>query len=262
MIHSLKFQTLIFLGILISSFLQLAYSQSCQPDSIYRDSSAGVYPKPITPANPNGGIDKIACIGKPYEFVFTVNIPDTLTVPGIPTLLHLKSAKIDTSGAILNLPEGISYSCNPPNCEFAKQTTGCIILHGTPSNNAIPGIYKPEITLTINTTLFPVTVKYPGPYFPGEYLLTLLDAQCLNSSKDVDKEFANWYPNPADSYIKYSGKETVSNFKLINSSGCTILQVLQPESDVYVGHLQPGLYIAQWSHDEQIHHQILAINIK
>ncbi|MGB5026097.1 MAG: hypothetical protein WBO44_12155, partial [Saprospiraceae bacterium] len=60
-------------------------SQNCLPDSIYRDSSAGVYPKPVSPTNPNGGITKKACINKPYEFVFTVVVPDTVLVPAFPS---------------------------------------------------------------------------------------------------------------------------------------------------------------------------------
>ena len=56
-------------------------AQACQPDARYRDSTVGVYPSPVTASNPNGGINKAACIGKPYSFVFTVKISDTITVP-------------------------------------------------------------------------------------------------------------------------------------------------------------------------------------
>lgn len=50
----------------------------------------------------------------------TVIIPDTLTIPGIPFLINLEYAKINPTGAISNLPVGISYECNPLIVNFLK----------------------------------------------------------------------------------------------------------------------------------------------
>ena len=111
-------------------FSTIAFSQACDPDTLYRDSIAGVYPRPLSDVNPNGGIDTFACIGQPFEFVFTVIIPDTFSFNGL--LLTLLSAEIATSGAVTGLPAGMGYACNPPDCIFPADSIGCIVLQGIP----------------------------------------------------------------------------------------------------------------------------------
>jgi len=170
------------------------FSQNCVPDSLYQDSTAGVYPGPITPTNPNGGIDTFACIGQPFEFVFTVIIPDTFSFNGL--LLTLRSAFIEPEGAISGLPEGIDYACNPPDCIFQADSIGCFILQGTPTTNNQPGEFEPVITMTINTNIFPITTSFPGTIFPGKYILELRDENCMLTNVHAFLAPEAWTSNP------------------------------------------------------------------
>lgn len=190
-------------------------AQSCDPDTFYRDSTAGVYPRPITESNPDGGIDTFACIDQAFEFVFTVIIPDTFSFNGLS--LDLLSANIAQTGAIAGLPEGIDYACNPPDCVFPADSIGCIILQGTPSNNNLAGDYEPVITMTINTNIFPVTTTFPGMIFPGKYILELRDESCLLSSqKNFKKDMGLVsYPNPVQDVWTLSFDSGAGNYHLL-----------------------------------------------
>lgn len=224
-----------------------AYSQACLPDSTYRDSTAGVYPRPIVPGGTGKGIDKAACINKPYEFVFTVVIPDTLRIPGVPLLLNLTHAKIDPTGAISNLPDGITYGCNPPTCIYPKKTIGCLVLKGTPTKNNTPGDYKPVIKLTIGTLLGNIEIDYPGAQFPGEYILKLYDENCLIATKDIQVSQYSFFPNPTQGWIN-SREEEIREFRLTNSIGQLIsYQPTLSESKFLLDEKLPdGFYLLQW----------------
>ena len=204
---------------------------ACEPDPIYKDSAAGIYPRPITAMNPNGGIDKIACIGHPYEFIFTVSMPDTVVVPidtnGNTLTVGLFSGRIDTTGAIDGLPEGIDYACNPPDCIFEKNTIGCLVLRGTPSPNNQVGEYRPIIHMRLSTILGVFNVDFPGDFFPGEYILRLDDSACVSSNILIPSEQheLSIFPNPTSGEIrlKYAGEISEnSSIHIIHSSGMLV----------------------------------------
>lgn len=233
---------------LLSILFQCAQAQACLPDSVIRDSAVGVYPKPITPTNPNGGIKTAACIDKPYEFVFTIKISDTVTVPGIPIPINLNNASIDTAGAISGLPVGIGYSCNPPNCVFEKNTIGCLVLNGTPTDVNTPGIFRPVITLTLSTVLGPIEVMYPGQFFPGEYLLTLLDKDCTVSSKDVQTEKELWLPTVSQGWI-YNAAEGNKWIQMLDAMGRPVFGGMSSSTGIFdiPSQFTNGIYFVQWT---------------
>ncbi|MBK9271685.1 MAG: T9SS type A sorting domain-containing protein [Saprospiraceae bacterium] len=232
---------------LLSIFFQFGQAQACLPDSTIRDSAVGVYPKPITPTNPDGGIKTPACIDKPYEFVFTIKISDTVTVPGIPIPINLNFASIDTVGAISGLPVGISYACNPPNCVFQKNTIGCLVLNGTATDVNTPGIFRPVIKLTLSTVLGPVPVEYPGMFFPGEYLLTLLDKDCTVSSENVNAENELWLPTVSQGWI-YQADAANKWVQLLDITGRPVFGQLSSSSGVMEipSQYSNGIYFVKW----------------
>ncbi|MBK7233871.1 MAG: T9SS type A sorting domain-containing protein [Saprospiraceae bacterium] len=233
---------------LLSILFQCAQAQACLPDSVVRDSAVGVYPKPVTLTNPNGGIKTPACIDKPYEFVFTVKISDTVSVPGIPIPIKLNNASIATTGAIAGLPVGITYACNPPNCLFDKNTIGCLILNGTATDANTPGIFRPVITLTLSTVLGPIEVMYPGQFFPGEYLLTLLDKDCTVSSKDVNTEKELWLPTVSQGWI-YNIAQSNKWIQLLDVTGRPVYGNLSSANGVFdiPSQFSNGIYFVQWT---------------
>jgi hypothetical protein len=208
-----------------------AHAQACQPDAQYRDSLVGVYPSPVTAANPNGGIKKAACIGKPYSFVFTVKIADTITVPLVGKI-PLDSLTMATTGAVAGMPTGLTYACNPANCIFKKNTTGCVIIQGTPAaTNTVksyPLVISGKAFSSAISFLYPngYGTTFPGDLFPGSYDLKLLaanDPGCISATNDL-KEVSNFTasPNPTNGKTIITIESSVSDnfeFTLTNVMG-------------------------------------------
>jgi hypothetical protein len=224
-------QNLLFVAIICAFGSIQANAQACTPNPLYRDSTVGVYPSPVTAANPNGGINKVACIGKPYSFVFTVKISDTITVPAIGKI-PLDSLTMATTGAIEGMPAGLSYACSPANCIFRKNTSGCIVIQGTPTTANAVRLYPLKITgkafSSAISFLFPngYTATFPGDLFPGSYELKLLannDPGCVSATNDL-KEVSNFtaFPNPTNGKTIITIESSVSDkfeFSLTNMMG-------------------------------------------
>jgi hypothetical protein len=177
-----------------------AQTPACVANVLYKDSAAGVYPLPYDATlNPKGGIDKPACIGKPYEYVFTIKVSDTIKYLG--QNIPLDSVKLATTGAITGLPAGITYACNPPSCNFIKKSTGCAVLKGTTTSTA--GDYDMVINAKAYVALFGgVDVSFPGAISAGKYTLKVVaatNAACATSSIFGVDEIATMSaaPNPA-----------------------------------------------------------------
>jgi hypothetical protein len=163
----------------IVAFFQMykIYGQSlvCTPAAIYKDSAAGIYPRPFNDSTKQGGITKIACIDTEYEFPLTVNIPERVIVPiGASQIeVALESARMDTVGAVKGLPPGLNYFCNAPNCSYNKNKLGCIVIRGNVTADTKPGIYDLVINMKLVTLIGTFDVAFPGSLFPGKYFITV-----------------------------------------------------------------------------------------
>ncbi len=161
--------------------LATGFAQDCMPAQNLPDSLVGVVPLPFDPeTNPMGGINDTACVNEDFEFVFTLVIPEVFTLSGVS--LPLNSIDLATEGAITNLPNGIDYACNPPNCVFPKDTSGCVVLYGVVNDTT--GIYDLQIAGTVRTALFDLPLTFPNAaVFPGNYFLHVKpEGQCVSSS--------------------------------------------------------------------------------
>ncbi len=168
---------ILFIGCGLFCFLQLnAQDVACQPDQAFADSTQVVSPLPLDPSTGMGGIEAFpACIGEPYELIFTFRIGDSTSINGFG--VDLLRAEIATTGGIEGLPEGVNYFCNPPDCIFPDTTLGCIILTGTPTANNTAGVSPLIITATVVVDgLGSITETIPGRIFTGEYNLVLNEA--------------------------------------------------------------------------------------
>lgn len=183
------------------------FAQNCVPDPQYADSTGFVFPPPYHPVEePEGGIPVKACIGNYFEFQWTINTPDSVlfpVAPGFELTIALEYLKLSTSGAISNLPEGISYICNPPDCQFNVGQLGCVLLYGTPTANNAPGSYDLFFTGQLRTkSLGVLNVNFPDPnLYPGNYFLEVLEAgdpQCFSSIDPSSGTFltSRMVPNP------------------------------------------------------------------
>jgi hypothetical protein len=138
-----------------------------------------------------------ACIGVAYNQYVTVNVPATYE------MFPLVSVSVATTGAITDLPAGLTYSCDPPNCVFNAQTLGCIRIFGTPTtgNLIVPDTFDLGITTSILTSSFPFPIPLTFPSgLPGNnhYYLALKDAQCLVGTYDQNTSigYVKNAPNP------------------------------------------------------------------
>ena len=181
-----------------------AQTPACTPDIKYKDSTAGPYPRPFDAVNnPKGGIDKPACLGKPYSFTFTIKITDSITVKlfGNTVTLPLDSVVIAKTGGITGMPVGINYACNPPSCAFPKNTLNCVIISGTTATSNAIKDYSLQITGKAYNFLAPggQEIKFPGPDFPGEYLVKVLaasDPKCISAVQNLNAEISAMTSSP------------------------------------------------------------------
>lgn len=197
----MKNLTLLFL-VVIMGISWAAAQQSCTPNPMYQDSTGFVYPPPFDSLlNPEGGIDVIGCEGSPYEFQWTIIVPPSVNLPGIPFPLTMEYLQISTTNGITGLPNGLSYACNPPDCKFLVSQLGCVVIYGTPASGSA-GVYDLQFEGILKTPLASFPVSFPDPnLFPGNYFLTILepnDPECLSSVKDPTLTSGKHviFPNP------------------------------------------------------------------
>jgi len=228
-------------------------AQTCSPDPIYADSSAGVYPAPITPTNPDGGINEPACIGAYYEFPLTVIVPDSVTIDfnGFPITLDIITAQIPTEGAIQGLPEGLDYLCMPSDCVFPSDSSGCLLLYGTVDENAMPGAYPLSIQLDITLDgLGTQTFDFPGPQFPGSYDLTVSapnDPSCANSLNNTMDDNPIVYPNPVtNGFVQLHKLTRTVKYAIYNATGKLVQSGNTSQTNINVSQLPKGLYIIRF----------------
>jgi Secretion system C-terminal sorting domain len=263
----------------------VAFAQTpCTPNNRYKDSTAGVYPLPfVAVTNPTGGINVPACLGKAYSFVWTVKITDSVTVPnplGAGTITTaIDSVTLPTTGAIQNLPVGITYACNPPNCVFKKNSMGCVALSGTPAASNAIKVYKLIISGKVFGPLvqllypsgYPLT--FPGAIAEGEYNLNVYangDTRCNVSTKELS-EVSNISatPNPTSgtTVIRFDAQVNGEfQFTLRNSMGQEVMST--PLSinvglnafDINAQDLPNGVYYYSISKGQFLTSQKLVVN--
>lgn len=157
-------------------------AQTCMPDTTLADTIV-ISPLPYDAENtPDGGITDTACVGLPFAFTLTVNVPDTFqTQLGDAPLIHVAFA---TEGAITYDPplSGFTYVCNPPDCVFPGGETGCVEVSGTATESEI-GSHLASFSgsVVVESVLGPLTVdiEFPDPDSPivppGEYDFVVRD---------------------------------------------------------------------------------------
>lgn len=168
----------------------------CTPDPDLAGADAGVYPLPDDIGSTTSVLDT-GCIGLDYYQLFTAVVPETIEVeltPGNPLTAQLISVELTD---IESLPPGVdSYVCDPPDCKFLQNSTGCVAFTGTPTTaGTFFPVVKTKGTFDIGTGPITLDVSFPSQageleIYPGEYKITVLDsnspdAACTVSTEDV-----------------------------------------------------------------------------
>jgi hypothetical protein len=222
--------------LLLCSFalVTLAAAQTtCHRDSNLLITHTIVSPAPWTPDSMYYNLHP-ACINDPYNQSVTFNIPDTVTVPSIPTPIVLNSISLATSGAITGLPAGVTYNCDPPNCIFNHHTLGCLLLYGTPTPPGpanLPDTTELKITVSISSPSFPfpIPITFPGTVAPNNhfYMITRAQGQCASGTHDLNSQilFAQNAPNPFSGFTTITVESAVTanfKFEVFNTLGQTV----------------------------------------
>lgn len=170
------------LGLLMTLSLS-AQMPICEPDMMFADSSAGVYPLPFEPdTRPDGGITECAIVGQEYFFNFTIKIDSTFEVAGSDFRVDSLIIK-----EVNGLPNGITYGCNPENCSFPGNSISCAAIFGTPTDDNPQGEYELEIVGELYSGGLNFELSFPNPLFgEGKYILSLAgdanDPACATTS--------------------------------------------------------------------------------
>jgi hypothetical protein len=180
--------------------IHFAYSQECTPDPTILEGEELFLPEFWTPENQVFNFTP-ACINQPYVQTLTIHIPATVFVPGFGDV-DVNNLSIATTGGILGLPSGMTYSCNPPNCVFETETLSCIRLEGTPDiSNEAPDTVSLSMLGILDIGL-PVAITIPGTLEPGSMwpLILRTEEECINATEeDFATSMVQIAPNPFSS---------------------------------------------------------------
>ena len=193
---------LFFTGCLLAFGLSAFAQPICLPDSTAIDtfvSGFGVNPLPFeADQNPGGGFQDTACINTYFETVVQVAIGDTASVGG--TSIALDSLQLTD---IANLPDGLAYACNPPNCRTYPDSFICATIYGIPTDPMDIDSNVLLIRATVYASGFPINVTYPDPNLgaDGEYNLVVKStADCTTGTRDLTGLISSLRtaPNPSN----------------------------------------------------------------
>lgn len=233
---------------------------SCNPDTSFINSGTIVDPAPYI-NDTIGDVLPDACINEPYDLTIFLHPPATFSTSGleVPVIWF----RIDS---VLNLPEGITYSCSTGDCIFPADSISCMFLSGTPTSANTEEVYALEIALTVNVGLqFPVT--FPDPTLaPGTYEIVVHpegDPACGTVPVLDVQATPDWitlFPNPAAEQLTVevrNGLTPIKNIQIWDQSGSLIKEVPTEQwtgtRQINLQDLPSGFYITTIRTADQIY---------
>tara|TARA_B100001093_G_C26859689_1_gene1029309 strand:- start:2130 stop:6851 length:4722 start_codon:yes stop_codon:yes gene_type:complete len=113
-----------------------------------------------------------AFLGENYNEAIEIDVPEFLTIELNGDVLNLTINSVEITG--VTMPNGMTYSCNFDECYFESNTSGDIILSGTPTEIGINELSLTSL-LSINATPIgiPADVGLTIPYTGGNELLNI-----------------------------------------------------------------------------------------
>lgn len=200
---------LFLLATLLPQFVQ---AQTCVRDSNLLITGGLLSPAAWSPDSPFYNL-ALACINEPYNQSVTINIPEAYVFNG--ATFTIKDVSIPTTNGIGNIPTGMTYSCDPPNCVFAAKTLGCILLGGTPAvSNQAPDTLDLTLTAIINLVgiPIPISLNFPGDAAPNNhyYLILNPNGQCASAAHEAGSPFSSLraLPNPVSQQTRIEAQST------------------------------------------------------
>ena len=199
--------------LLLLSFITLisfgAFAQ-CTPATV---SNAGIYPDSATNFMP-------AFQATPYSQLITVKVPADTMQGSI--AIPIASIKLNS---IVGLPQGLSYTCVPSNCDFPGGATNCAVITGT-TNDPV-GVYN--LTITVEPFIgIPGFVLSNGPTTFSYYKIVVNPANAIQSLNANAFSVSQNMPNPSDNvsdiYYTLTSKADVE-IRLMNAIGKEVQRI-------------------------------------
>lgn len=201
-------KTLLLLSFL--SVMSLGAFAQCTPATV---SNPGIYPDSATNFMP-------AYQGQAYNQLITVKVPADTVQSGIP--IPIASIKLNS---IVGLPQGLSYSCVPSNCDFPGGATNCAVISGT-TNDPV-GVYTLAITVEPFIGTPPLVISN-GPQTISYYKIVVNPGSSIQSLNPNTFSVSQNTPNPSDNacdiYYTLTGKADVE-IRLMNAIGKEVQKI-------------------------------------
>jgi len=257
------------------------HAQNCEPNPIYADSTAGVYPLPDPIGSPTSSLNA-GCVNSYYDQLFTAVVPDSIfnvEFNGTVIDLALYSVLVDSIGG---LPPGVDYACEPPTCFFEQLMTGCVLFSGVPEE---AGVFRPVVYTTTSVNIgvdLDLPVNFPSQpedvieVFPGEYRIKICtEANCGDCVVSMDDAFVNALgmrqnvPNPFSTTTAITIDTELSgefDFKVFNLMGKMVhheqvMMTIGENTIAFDGsQLQTGMYLYTIGQDNNIATNRMIIN--
>jgi len=140
-----------------------------------------------------------ATAGVPYNQIVTVIPPSSFTYNN--QTVNIAKIKITQ---VQNLPNGLTYQCNPSNCEFTVTnpiTRYCILLSGTPTT---PGTYPLTIRVVPYILVLGVPTALPEQVDDTSLVMIVNQASGYEIVNTTKFTVLPPYPNPFTSTVKLS----------------------------------------------------------
>jgi hypothetical protein len=227
----------------IAFLTSMSANAQCTPDPQY--TNPGVFPDSAT------GLST-ACADQLYEELITIVVPvdTTAQIGPIPITMAFDSVVIsDWQG----LPNGFTYSCydsgnmtSPADgCAFEGNTTGCVLISGTPT---MAQIGSHQQIITTDAYLNPNPLGNPAETIVDYYYIHIVD--CTNGLNMLADSKFLVYPNPAKSTITLNGLNDVDveSIAVIDMNGKVLEYfegVVGPALDMDINYLESGMYYVQ-----------------
>lgn len=217
-----------------------AMAQSCVRDSTITE--PGSYPSQLPTGN----------AGQYYEGVMQFNIPADTSVDfnGNTVTANIDSIKVL---AVLGLPAGLTYACNPLSCALPGGETSCGIVYGTidPSESgSFPFAIPVRIYARIGGTF---------PYQQPDTFYTIsMDVNAFTSEKRIVENSLSAYPNPAGNalFIGLPFSAFNAELRVFDRQGKRIDLPLEREYNrltLNTASLAPGIYFGEVSDGKAVY---------
>ena len=223
-------------------FINQTEAQSCTPNSLYQDSSFGIWPDTAQDLPP-------AAAGVAYTTDIDFICPDEVT-PELDPSNQFVGNPIDefTVTGIDGFPAGISFACNESSCTYDGGVLGCANIYGTTDSIGVFPLTI-NVDVVVLVTIFGVTTPVTQSESFGGYELVVGHAGTIESLINP----ISVYPNPSNETIRIKGLTAEMNatgIEIINLSGKTefISPISSEENEININKLQSGVYFAKIFH--------------